>query len=73
MTLGVNFTNMIHAAFMLEDPKSKKKNTVTPSVFFLLSGSACAKDACRTLMKLTLGLDVRTNLINLTYTFIRTI
>jgi len=41
-TLGVNFTNLLHAAFMLIDPKSAK-NTVKPSVIFALLGSARIK------------------------------
>jgi hypothetical protein len=36
---GVNFTNVLQAAFMREDPKSAK-NTVKSTVFFVLSGSA---------------------------------
>ena len=54
-TFGVNFTNVLRAAFALVDPKSAKK-TVKLSSFFVLLGSARAKAACRTLVKLNLGL-----------------
>jgi hypothetical protein len=51
-TTGVNFTNVLSAAFTHSDPKSAKK-TVKLSVFFAHSGSAHVKAARRTLMKLT--------------------
>ncbi len=51
---GVNFINILPAAFMHADPKSAK-NTVKLSIFFALLGSAGAKAACRMLMKLTRG------------------
>jgi len=51
---GVDFTNILRAAFASADPKSAKK-TVKLSVFFVLLGSACAKAAHRMLMKLTPG------------------
>ena len=41
---GVNFTNVLRAAFRLEDPKSTKK-TVKLSSFFALLGSSCVKAA----------------------------
>jgi hypothetical protein len=53
---GVNFTNILWAAFRLSDPKSAK-NTVKFSVFFEILGSARVKDAHRTLIKLTPSLN----------------
>ena len=49
---GVNFTNVLRAAFTPADPKSGKK-LLNLTVFFALSGSASVKAARRTLMKLT--------------------
>ena len=49
---GVKFINVLQAAFTSADTKSAKM-TVKSSSFFALSGSACVKAACRTLMKLT--------------------
>ena len=49
---GVNFINVLQAAFTLAGPKSAKK-TVMSSSFFAPLGSACVKAACRMLMKLT--------------------
>ena len=49
---GVNFTNVLRAAFTRADPKSAKK-TVKLSSFIVLLGSARVKAACRTLVKLT--------------------
>jgi len=51
---GVNFFNILWAAFTCADPESIK-NIVKLSVFFALSGSVHSKSAHRTLMKLTLG------------------
>ncbi len=42
MHAGVIFTNVLHAAFMLVDPKSVK-NTVKLSIFFTLLGSTSVK------------------------------
>jgi len=53
---GVNFSNVLHGAFTLIIPKSAK-NTVKSSVFFTLLGSASVKAVCRTLMKLSPGVD----------------
>jgi len=53
---GVNFINVLRAAFALADPESAKK-TVKLSVFFALSGSALAKAAPKMLLKLTPGLN----------------
>ncbi len=51
LTLGVNFINVLQAAFTLVDPKSRKKpDNLT---VFALSGYAPVKAANRTLMKLT--------------------
>jgi len=63
---GLKFINVLHEAFMFEDPKSIKK-TVKLSIFFALSGSARVIATHRTLMKLTPGFDtgmtvLRTNL-----------
>jgi len=49
---GVNFTNDLHAAFMLVDPKSIKMQ-LSHKYLFTLSGSAGAKAVRRTLMKLS--------------------
>ena len=51
---GVNFINVLRAAFTLADPKSAKK-TVKSISFFALLGSASVKAACRTLVKLNRG------------------
>jgi len=48
---GVNFTNILQAAFMHADPKSAK-NTVKLSVFLALSKSEHVKAARKMLMKL---------------------
>ena len=53
-TPGVNFTNILQAAFTRADPKSAKK-LLNLTVFFALSGSAGVKAARRTLVKLTPG------------------
>ncbi len=51
---GVDFINVLGAAFASKDPESVKK-TVMLSVFFTLSGCAHVKAAHRTLMKLRHG------------------
>ena len=51
-TAGINFTNILRAAFRCADPKSTKK-TVKLSSFFALLGSAPAKAAHRMWVKLT--------------------
>ena len=51
---GVNFTNVLQAAFMCADPKSALK-LLNLTVFFSLLGSSRVKAACRTLVKLTPG------------------
>ena len=51
---GVNFTNVLQAAFTLADPKSAIK-LLNLSVFFALLGSGRIKAARRTLVKLTPG------------------
>ena len=53
-TPGVNFTNVLRAAFTPADPESGKK-LLDLTVFFALLGSAGAKAAHRTLMKSTPG------------------
>jgi len=56
---GVNFTNILCAAFMRTDPKSAK-NTDSLTVFFCTFGiCAHVKAACKTLMKLTAELVKR--------------
>jgi len=50
-TPGVNFINVLQAAFTHADPKNAQK-TVELSVFFVLLGSVLTKVAHRTLMKL---------------------
>jgi len=52
---GVNFINILWAAFTSADPESAKK-TVKLSVFFALSVSVHAMAASRNLMTLTPGL-----------------
>jgi len=49
---GVNFINILPAAFSLADPKSVKR-TVNLTVFFVFLGSALSKAARRMLMTLT--------------------
>jgi len=49
---GVDFTKILRAAFPLVDPKSAK-NTVKPSVFFMLLGFVHVKAARKMLVKLT--------------------
>ena len=49
---GVNFTNILQAAFTCADPKSAIK-LLNLTVFFALLGSAHVKAARRTLVKLT--------------------
>ena len=51
---GVNFINVLWAAFMLKDPKSAN-HLLDLTVFFALLGSAHVKAACRTLIKFTPG------------------
>jgi len=53
---GVNFTNILWAAFKPADPESAK-NTVKLSVFFGLLGSGRTKAARRMLVKLTPGVN----------------
>jgi len=47
---GVNFTNVLWAAFTQADNKIAK-DTIKLSVFLMLLGTVCGKAACRTLMK----------------------
>ena len=57
LTPGVNFTNILQAAFTPADSKSGKK-LLNLNVFFALSGSAGVKATRRTLMKLTPDLAI---------------
>ena len=52
-SLGVNFTNVLRAAFTHANPKSAKK-LLNLTVFFALLGSEQIKAAHRMLVKLTL-------------------
>jgi len=52
----VDFTNVLREAFMLVDPKSIK-NIDNLTVIFMHLGLACIKDAYKTLMKLSPGVD----------------
>ena len=54
LTTGVNFINILQAAFAHADPKSVK-NTDNLTVFLALSRSPCIKVASKMLMKLTTG------------------
>jgi len=56
---GVNFINILRAAFTRVGPKSAKR------LSFALLGSACVKAACKTLMKITPG--VRSLPLDLTH------
>ena len=58
MASGVNFTNILGAAFTRVDPKGAKK-TVKLSSFIALLGSARIKAARRTLVKLTPDIFLR--------------
>ena len=60
---GVNFTNVLRAAFALVDTKSAKK-TVRLNSFFALLGSASVKAARRTLVKLNPGHAVKSSYVN---------
>jgi len=61
---GVNFINVLRAAFALADPKSTKK-TDNLTDFFALLGSACVKAARRMLLKLTPDVVGKLNLAKL--------
>ncbi len=50
---GVNFTNILHTAFTLVDPKSIKKIQLSHQYLFTLLGFESVKAACRMLMKLS--------------------
>ena len=63
---GVNFTNVLWAAFMRADPKSAKK-TVKLSSFIALLGSASVKAARRTLVELNPGVNF-TNILRAAFT-----
>jgi hypothetical protein len=54
LTPGVNFINILQAAFMRAGPESAKK-TDNLNVFFAHSGSTHVKAACRMLMKSSPG------------------
>ena len=49
---GVNFTNVLRAAYTQADPKSAIK-LINLTVFFALLGSTRVKATCRMLVKLT--------------------
>ncbi len=50
---GVDFANILQAAFMLADPKSEKKDTDDLVDFFLRLRSLRVKAACKMLLKST--------------------
>jgi len=52
LTIGVNFINVLQAAFAHADPKVKKRQSIQQLLFALL-GSAQVKDAHKMLVKLT--------------------
>jgi len=54
LTTGVNFTNILRAAFTLVGPKSAKRHCQL-GCLFAHTGSAIVKAARRTLMKLSQG------------------
>jgi len=56
LATGVNFINILGAAFTRKDPKSSKK-TAKLSIIFALLGSLRVKAARRMLMKLTPGVN----------------
>jgi len=62
---GINFINILQAAFASTDPESIKK-TDNLTVFFALSGSKQVKAAPRMLMKLTPVVDF-TNMFAITF------
>jgi len=47
----------------------KRKNNDNLNVFFMLSGTACLKAACRMLMKMTPGLNF-TNILRAAFTLL---
>ena len=53
---GINFINIVWAAFTHADPKGAIK-LLNLTVFFVLLGSACVKAACRMSVKFTPGID----------------
>jgi hypothetical protein len=54
LTTGVDFTNILHAAFRRADPiSSKKTNGLT--LFYAILGSALVNSASKMLVKLTLA------------------
>ncbi len=56
ISFGLNFINVLSAAFTCADPKSEKDNDDL-TVFFTLLVSTSSKAACKMLMKLTPGLN----------------
>jgi hypothetical protein len=57
LSTGVNFINILRAAFMLAGPKNTKQHCWLDCLFLALLGSAGAKASQRTLMKLTPGVN----------------
>jgi len=49
---GVNFTNILHSAFLRADPKHAKRY-LQLDLIFTLFGSVCVKALHKTLMQLT--------------------
>ncbi len=56
LTAGVNFINVLWAAFTCADPESAKRAVKLSTSFLALLRSARTKAACKMLMKLTTGL-----------------
>jgi hypothetical protein len=56
---GVNYIDILHAAFTCAALKSQKK-TDNLIVFYALLGSACLKAAGKMLVKLTKGIEFKT-------------
>jgi hypothetical protein len=54
---GVDFTNILWAAFTCADPKSAKNTVSSYQCLFSLSGSSSVKAARKTFMKLTPGVN----------------
>ena len=57
LTPGVNFANVLQAAFLRADPKSTTIKLLNLTVFFVLLGSAGVKAAHKMKLKLTLEED----------------
>jgi len=54
---GLNFINILRAAFTLVDPQSVKKIQLSPQYLFTLLGSVRVKAVLKPLMKLSPGVS----------------